>query len=179
MRNESLRILEDIIKPVEELKPKKKRRTVNFLRPIDGLSCDWFMFVPVDFNCALSIQETTRITDKGKVSEWSQGGLFSFAAGDVIYDTEKAYQNWTAALKHVRFCLQVVEAAPVLGVKTIEGLRISGKVTFKVLKNNDKGTGLDLQGTYSTTQDDFVRLLIDGSCSVVDLKSTQEERLLG
>ena len=156
----------------------KKGRGSQLLRPVDGTPCVWFMFVPNDFNGALNIEESTRNSDTEEPSGWSQGGLFAFSTGDVIYDTQKGYQKWSEALKHVRYCLQVTEASPVLAAKNKEGFRTSGKVTFNVLKNNETQTGLIHQGTYSTTQDDFVRLLIDGSCSVIDLKCTQAEPLL-
>ena len=167
MRNKSLELLHKITNRII------KGRGSDFLRPINGSPCDWFMFVPSDFNSALNIEKPIQNLDNKEDLEWSQGGLFSFSAGDVIYDTDKAYQNWTEALRHVRYCFQVIEASPVLAAKNKEGFRSPGKVIFNILKNNENKTGLVLEGKYSTTQDDFVHLLIEGSCKVVDLNSTQ------
>src|ERR1019366_4498825 len=109
MKQNSLQILDKLVKPEKQ----RQRRLSDLLRPPDIAAVDWFMFVPTCFNAALDIQQTTRIIEKRETLQWTQGSTFSFSVGDIIYDTPKAYEKWSDALKHVRYCFHITDATPV------------------------------------------------------------------
>ena len=170
MKPSALKTLDTLVTPQE----KRQKRLIELLRRPDVLTTDWFMFVPSCFNAALDIQETVRIIkDQGEkrgALQWTQGSKFSFSVGDVVYDTPRAYEKWSEALKHIRHCFHVRAAtsvAPANGASQ----RSAGRVTFDLLIPDKSKTKLTLGSKHDMTQDEFVRLLIAGSSSQLTLSS--------
>src|SRR5579864_4665352 len=64
---------------------------------VDGYAAGWFFSVPEAFKDTLDIQATQRMFDGKPHIILTQGKLFSFSRGDVIYADRKAS----------RFCVQV------------------------------------------------------------------------
>jgi hypothetical protein len=162
----SLQILDKLVKPEKH----RQRRLIDLLRPSHVATVDWFMFVPTCFNAALDIQQTARVIKKQETLQWTQGSTFSFSVGDVIYNTPKAYEKWSEAVKHIRHCFHVTNATPVAPANGL-AQRKPGKVAFDLLIPNEAGTSLTCGSKHDMTQDEFVRLLIAGSSSQLTLSS--------
>jgi hypothetical protein len=143
----------------------RQRRLTDLLRSPTESDSAWFMCVPPCFNAALDILQTLRIVGHRQTLTWTQGSNFSFAAGDSIYDTPIAYKDqWSDALQHIRYCIQVTRATAVTPAEHSTP-RHPGSVTFDLLTPNSARTGLMTTATHTVTQDDLVQLLITGSCS--------------
>jgi hypothetical protein len=167
MRHEATRILDQITSS----RKNRQHRMTELMRPPTKADPDWFMWVPPCFNAALDILQTTRILDRQQTLIWSQGSSFSFAAGDVIYNDPRAYNEWSNALPHVRYSFRITTASPVtLGEGT--NTRKPGSVTFELLMPNDAKTGIECDSRHTVTQDDLVRLLITGTCDQLNLFTT-------
>ena len=164
MKQNSLQLLDELVKP----KAQRQRRLTELLRPPDVATVDWFMFVPIYFNAALDIQQTTRIIEKRETLQWTQGATFSFSVGDIIYNTPKAYKKWSEAVKHIQYCFHVTDATSVAPANG-SAQRRPGTVTFDVLIPDKAKTRLTRGSNYDMTQDEFVRLLIAGSSSQLTL----------
>ena len=96
---------------------------------------------------------------------WTQGVEFSFKQGDVLYDTEEAYQVWSKALTEIGICISVKAATSASSWQIPPGglpKRDPGKVEIAILRPNAEGNALQNVSTLSLTQDEFVRLLIIG-----------------
>ena len=166
MKQNALQILDRLIKP----ETKRQRRLTELLRPPEVDSYDWFMFVPTCFNAALDIQQTIRMIEKQETLQWTQGSTFSFSVGDIIYNTAKAYEKWSEAVKHIRYCFHVTDATPVAPANG-SAHRKPGKVKFDLLVPNEAGTSLTRSSSHDMTQDEFVRFLIAGSTLQLSLSS--------
>jgi len=144
--------------------PEGARRLRELLKqPDDDHTKDWFMCVPLCFNKALDIKQTTV---EGPVN-WTQGSMFSFGTGDILYDTPEAYVEWRRALRHMKLAVQVEEATDAVPEKRgrHEALRVSrnpGSVLFRFLCPNRNQSSLVHRGQSVLTQDEFVRFLIVG-----------------
>ncbi len=137
------------------------RRTTDLLKAPDADSPNqWHMCVPSCFNAALDIRYSERKKNKKPYWVWTQGADFSFAAGDIIYDTPDGYKVWSEALKSIKRCVQISEAKPAGGAE--EGDRYSGLVKAKVFRPNEKRSALCLEQELQMTQYDFVSYLIFG-----------------
>lgn len=157
----------------------REHRLLDLMRPPDAAANDWFMHVPFRFNNALDIKRTVRAGSNELI--WTQGANFSFAPGDVLYDTAHGYQEWGDALKHVRYCIQVVRgtaaSTPLAPSKNSSpgtqpiprALRSPGSVSLTISRPNEQKTGLSEICSASLTQDEFVRFLIGGTCSDANL----------
>lgn len=140
----------------------RQKRLLELLRPADAKSTpDWFMCVPKCFNDSLDIRLTQR-TVQGHISmAWTQGSAFSFRQGDILYDTEVAYENWSEALKTMSLGVQVTHAAA--AKPTSDGdSRYAGSVTFELLVPDKSKSRLVAKESRTMSQDDFVRFLIAG-----------------
>ena len=92
----------------------------RLIAPAQGTITNWHFFIPTCFLSSLGVREGTRsrsieIEDETKVYrwvEWMQTGAFSFAKGDTIYDTPKAYDDtpWSETLQHFKRCLRIDSA---------------------------------------------------------------------
>lgn len=77
----------------------------------DGFALGWKMAVSKIFRRALDIRQTSR-TFSGKTEIlWTQGRIFDFHAGDVIYDTKHGYEEWENALKHLTLGIRILSAS--------------------------------------------------------------------
>ena len=100
--------------------------------------------------------EMTERKEKGKaVCTWTQGALFSFDTGDIVFDTPEGYQQWSKALRKINLALQIKEAAKATPQQV-------GSVTFQVLRPNIDRSALVRGSTHTTTQHDFIKILIEG-----------------
>ncbi|MCE0483852.1 MAG: hypothetical protein LV479_06410 [Methylacidiphilales bacterium] len=115
-------------------------------------------------------RNSTQEIKKKETLQWTQGSTFSFSAGDIIYDTKKAYEKWSNALKYIRYCFHITEAMPVTPANGL-ALRKPGKITFDLLIPNETRTNLLRSSRHDMNQDEFVRLLISGSSAQLSLSS--------
>jgi len=158
MSHPRLRILEALTRDPS----KRERRSTELLRdPECPGSAGWAMYLPTCFNDALDIRRTTRIEDKTPVERWTQGATFGFHAGDVLYDTPVAYQDWAAARPCIRACIQVRDATPVTPAQP-GAPRSPGRVEFDLLRPGPNDLQPVSQRSLTLTQDEFVRGLITG-----------------
>ncbi|MHA3770948.1 BRCT domain-containing protein [Verrucomicrobiota bacterium sgz303538] len=167
---DSLGLLDALISS-NRLSPK---RSNELLRGFDHEPTKWAFAVPEHFNGAIDIVQNATGSETGlRVPEWSQGAMFSFQPGDVLYDHLSGYTEvWSEALSYVRRIVTVIEAKAVAasgrttGPDGKPGQRIPrdpGTVTFK-LQRVDPDSHKVTQGNVCTlTQDDFVRFLITGT----------------
>lgn len=73
----------------------------------DGFASGWKMAVPEVFREALDIKLTPRLFNKRKEMLWTQGRLYEFHEGDMIYDIPHAHIEWEEALKKIKVGVQV------------------------------------------------------------------------
>jgi hypothetical protein len=151
MKHDALKILERIA----DGKTRQRRGTALMRSPTEA-DLDWFMYVPICFNAALDIQQTARVIQKRETLMWTQGVNFSFSAGDRIYDTPRAYDEWSGALKHIHYCIHVTHAA-------------GASITFEVLVPTPSRNSLQFAHAHTLKQDEFVLLLVTGACSDITL----------
>ena len=110
MEQKTLQLLERLTRA----SAKREDRLADLLRdPETDSTSDWFMHVPKCFNDALDIRQTLRKADGKTVTVWTQGGVFAFKVGDMIYDTARAYDEWAQALQHIKLCVQVRDTTDV------------------------------------------------------------------
>jgi uncharacterized cupin superfamily protein len=164
MRQEAARILDHITSSGKN----RQHRVTELMRSPSDADPNWFMWVPPCFNAALDILETIRILDGRQTLTWTQGSNFSFAAGDVIYNDLRAYNEWSEAMRHIRYCIRITTANPVTPGERLNK-RNSGSVTFELLTPNNAATGIECQSRHTVTQDELVRLLITGNCRSLNL----------
>lgn len=144
-------------------------RQTTLLRPHDQFDAEWYFCVPPYFNDALDIRliEREQVKDKKVVRrywEWSQGSLFSFSEGDIVYDTPTIEgEPWKEQLKRIGVALQVLKdsKADLLG-EGDNAHRFAGHVECVVLSPDESHERLEERGSVSMSQDDFVRVLISG-----------------
>lgn len=157
MSKTSICVLEQVIRE----KATRANRLTDLLKdPFAETAEGWYMCVPSCFNDALDIKQTDRVVNKKKTLVWTQGSLFDFNPGDTIYDTPDAYKVWSEALKHINLCVQIATASS--AGQGEGGTRFPGSVTLAFFTPNPTRTSIVERGTYSMTQDDFVRFLIEG-----------------
>jgi hypothetical protein len=171
-RNESLSLLDELT----ALQPEKNLRKTEFLRDPDATieNYNWAFIVPKCFNDALDIKKTLRIKDKIKQEIWTQGSTFFFNTGDILYSKKEAYINWYKAISEGLYAIQVTSGRTSIpgkkgkkeGNKKEEKDRDKGEVTFTVYQGCKKENILKKEGVYTTTQDDFIKILVNGLDSV-------------
>lgn len=138
------------------------RRSRELLRPAEGTDQgDWFMFVPACFNEALDIKFNCGEPNPG----WTQAGCFAFKTSDVIYDSAKAHQVWSEALHSINLAIVVRSGTPA-GIGE-DGVRYAGSVRFAVMLPTSDRKKLVEHFEHQLTQDEFVRLLINGPDSTL------------
>ncbi len=188
-KDDSLELLRKLITPKflvgERRYPRNEKRYTEFLKnPERSLAHkdDWFMCVPSFFNDCLDIAKTyrrvktsRRIKDKktGKMKDeteirkvWTQGSRFAFHRGCSLYDTPKGYRRWRDAITEIRYCVSIhsgVNAEPAMNEKERE----SGTVEFSILTPSAQAITLVEVGTYTLTQDEFVKFLINGHPEII------------
>lgn len=158
MSREALSILECLTSDSS----KRQKRLTRLLKPADAEHANgWFMCVPSCFNNSLDIRRTERSEGGRKALVWTQGSAFSFAEGDVIYDTLDDERPWSDALKKLSLCVQVRRALSAQPPSE-QAPRFPGSITFDVLKPDKSGTEIVKLCQHIMSQDDFVRFLIAG-----------------
>ena len=167
MRQTALDILERLL----QVPAKKEERLTDLMRPPESdATGGWFMHVPRCFNDALDIRQTARVVEKQTVSVWTQGVGFGFKSGDIIYDTARAYEQWSEALRHIKVAVQVRSATDATSWQFVAGeseaplppIRTAGIVSFDVLRPSADRTRLVQTSSHVLTQVAFVRFLISG-----------------
>jgi len=139
----------------------RKQRSLKLIANfVDGFAKGWHFAVGEFFKNELDIKLTERVEKAKKVLRWTQGPFYCFAEGHTVYDTPKAYLQWSEALKHINLFCQVQRAVPnTLNDKTG---RISGSVSFTLYRINQEKTGIENIGFYHLSQNDFVDFLKTG-----------------
>ena len=140
---------------------KRQNRSLDLIADfIDGYAKGWHFAVGECFRDQLDIKFTDRVINGKKTKRWTQGPYFCFVEGQVIYDTPKAYLQWSEALKQIKLRCLVLRAVP-NRLDSKENL-INGAVVFKLSKPNKNKDGLETIGQYDLTQNDFVGFLKTG-----------------
>jgi hypothetical protein len=134
---------------------RNERLTIFLKDPEAEYADGWFMCVPRCFNDSLDIRKTERVVKRQKQLSWTQGYVFSFSEGDILYDTAKAYESWTEALKEMKVCIQVQSG-------TAASKTFAGSVRFTTLVPDVQKKKLVKVKEETLTQEEFVRLLISG-----------------
>lgn len=142
-------------------KEKRQKRTLKLIADFEnGHAKGWFFAVNECFKDQLDIKYTQRIEKKETYMCWTQGKLFSFAEGHIIYDKPCGDVQWKKALKLLNVACFVVTATP----DTINEKKkfINGQVHFELLKPNFDRTRLESVESYHATQKKFVEFLKTG-----------------
>lgn len=127
-------------------KPKREKRSLNLIADFeDGYAEGWYFAVGEAFKDQLDTKLTPRKEDGKTVMRWTQGKLFAFAEGYVLYDIPKAYlPTWGEALKHIKLRCEIIRAVPCS--LDDEGYFKSGSVAFTLSEPNKDRTGLETIG---------------------------------
>ena len=163
--NESSALLFELTLP----RPERNLRKTELLRNSEATSenTDWAFIVPTCFNDALDIKKTIRIKNKKGREIWTQGSTFFFKTGDIFYNKREAYIDWPKAISDKLCAIQVVSGkSSVPGRSEKNGKngkdRDKGEVTYTVYYCNEKENILKKEGIYTTSQDDFIKILTSG-----------------
>lgn len=154
----------ELLERVLRLNGAKDDRLTDLLLPPDREGDHgWFVHVPRCFNDPLDIRLTERVLNGENKLTWTQGSWFAFKVGDTFYDTAqvRAEELWADSMQHLRFCITVLRAGDARP-RDGESERSPGYVELEVHKPDAERKRLVLVGTFSMTQDQFVRLLITG-----------------
>ena len=147
--------------PIKTRQDRSLDLIANF---VNGFAEGWYYAVGECFKDELDIKYTLRkelIDGKKKdIMRWTQGPFYSFKEGHTLYDTSKAYLEWSEALKYIRFICEVIHAMP----NTVSDKKefINGFVTFTLKKPNHDKTGITNIGQYTVTQNQFVNYIKTG-----------------
>lgn len=160
---------EKIARGKEPTKGFSLKRQTKLLRVHDSHDPAWAFCVPPYFNDALDIRLMERVQVKNKkiirrYLEWSQGSLFGFSLGDVIYDVYlDPKQCWAEHLKVLNIALQFKQAASAdLSGEGDSAYRFPGHVECAVFTPNGTRSEIIERGRITMTQDELVRVLIAG-----------------
>jgi hypothetical protein len=126
---------------------------------------DWAFPVPDHFAAPAGVEN-----DPADGETPTQGVLFQFATGDILYDHASGYtQTWTEASNFVRRTVQVLDAVSVsasskdLRAEADAGARIprnAGRVTFSLSEH--KRAEPVSKSRHTITQDGFMEFLMTG-----------------
>ena len=163
---------------IKELAKSGKRSTELIANFINGYASGWYMAVRESFRPQLDIKHTartgTKSTEEGKIHKsqvriWTQGPRIAFDKGQIFYDRPLGYEEWSKALKHIKFVCVIIEAKPNdVTKKKIDNIKgqinelIDGFVVFELLSPNTERTMLITQNTYKMSQNQFADFLISG-----------------
>ena len=140
---------------------KRQNRSLDLIANfIDGYAEGWHFAVGKCFSDQLDIKFTDRVVNGKKTKRWTQGKLFCFVEGYVIYDTPEGYLQWSEALKHIKLRCFVIRGVP--NRLDDKGNLVNGSVFFKISEPNKNKDGLETIGQYNLTQNDFVTFLKTG-----------------
>ena len=122
-RKESLRVLS----LAAGLGDKDERLTDLLADFSTGFATGWAMAVGDYFQDSLDIRQTEKVSRGVKSRLWTQGGCFTFSAGDTVYDTPNAYGVWEVALQNIGIAYQVLSGTPSTPKKEVDLFR---KIAF-------------------------------------------------
>ena len=131
---------------------RNERSPILIATFLDGYTVGWRFAVPEAFKDALDIKSTPRQIGNRSVNVITQGKLFNFNQGSILYDTRLAYDlEWGEALKHIKLSLQIEEVKPsqcivseTIEIESKDGRIITITVTEieeKQSERSDKNTG--------------------------------------
>lgn len=145
-------------KTSDSLKSSKESRSLVLIAQfVDGFASGWKMAVGEHLRSSLDISRAARVFNKKKKLVWTQGSLYKFNEGVIIYDSPLAYQKeWSDSLKEISLGIQIVRSEP---VEIKKGRRLPGLISFKIFLNP-----LNIQAPeiIHTTVDEFVVFLQTG-----------------
>jgi hypothetical protein len=157
--------------PGNTREPRSLKLIADF---VEGYAKGWYFAIGDCFRACLDIKQTPRIY-KSKNSdgvetkthklEWTQGKLFSFEVGNIIYNTSSAYKRWPEGLKDLKYAIHVKKAEPnrYKPRKAKEKLEIiPGFVEFLVYLPNETRTEIVEHSKQSLSQNEFVAMLREG-----------------
>ena len=142
-------------------KDGRQKRTLKLIADFeDGYAKGWYFAVGEYFKDQLDIKYTQRVEKTKTYMCWTQGRLFSFAEGHMIYDTASVNVKWSEALKRFNVLCSVIRATP--DIINEQKRFISGQVDFELLRPNSSGTRLESVDSYHANQKEFVDFLKTG-----------------
>ncbi len=140
---------------------KRQKRSEKLIANfVNGYAEGWAFAVPEAFRDALDIKLTKRVKNKVERLCWTQGDLFAFDEGDIIYDTLAAYTQWDQAMEKIKRTCQVVRSTP-CKLDSNHDL-VQGAVFFQLFVPNADRTGLQEVDALHCTQTEFVKYLKTG-----------------
>ncbi|MGD0036675.1 MAG: hypothetical protein ABSC53_05230 [Bacteroidota bacterium] len=128
---------------------RNERSPILIATFLDGYTVGWRFAVPEAFKDALDIKSTPRQIGNRSVNVITQGKLFNFNQGSILYDTRLAYDlEWGEALKHIKLSLQIEEVKPSQCIvsETIEIESKDVKATVKGRSESSKPQEKTLDG---------------------------------
>jgi hypothetical protein len=137
-----------------------KRETRLIADFVNGYAHGWFMAVKECYRNELDIKYSERKKDKHSFFEWTQGPYFSFAEGDLFYDSPKAYKKWGQALKAIKIACKISSATPTILNKNKN--LVEGVVNFTIYKPDKECESLIAVQDYKVSQREFVNFLKTG-----------------
>ncbi len=90
------------------------------------------------------------------VMKWTQGGVFSFSPGDIVYDTPRAYQRWDKAIENICMAYQILQAIPSRPRKEIVYLKKNTSYTGSLTGGRKKADVARRQEVVNATPPDWV-----------------------
>jgi len=154
---------------IEQL-AKTGKRSIELIPTFkDGYAEGWYMAVRESFRSKLDIKYTSRVEEKKKIKQWTQGPRIAFDNGNIFYDTPHGYQVWNEAIKHIKLACVVINGKPndVKKTKSPDGKEktdklVDGFVEVEFFVPNDDNTKLVLSDKKKMSQNEFVEFLITG-----------------
>lgn len=138
----------------------RKRHSQLVAHFVGGYAKGWDMAVKECYRNELDIKYTERKKNKQSFWEWTQGPYFSFAEGDLFYNTPKAYGKWEEAIKDIKIACQITSATPTILGRNKE--LVEGIVNFTIYKPDEKLTSMKVLKSYKLTQKEFFNFLKSG-----------------
>jgi hypothetical protein len=158
-----------LLSKITIVRPENNLRATELLRDPETSSKgdEWAFIVPQCYNDAMDIKKTIRCKHKKgleKHKTWTQGSTFYFQTGDIFYNKREAYTDWPKAMSDELCAIQVISgksSAPGKNGKNARD-RDKGEVTYTFYRGSRKENVLKKEEIRTTTQDDFIKILILG-----------------
>ena len=140
------------------------KRTRNLIAEFsNGYAKGWFIPVKECFKRELDIRYTARTKKRETYFEWTQGPYYCFSAGQVLYQSNKAYTLWSEGVKLTDFAIQIVEATPNSPKFSHDSESIGGVnygfVRFVLYISKKNELSLTSFSCYTLSQNEFVNFL--------------------
>lgn len=116
---------------MSEVSKRKQLRSLELGADfVDGFAEGWHFAVGEFFRDELDIKLTERVEKGVQVLRWTQGPYYAFKEGHILYDTPKAYLQWSEAIKHIKRMIMIVRATP--NRPGDDRSLVKGTVTFRL-----------------------------------------------